>query len=131
MRIWPPDTTRPPDCWDLFWTSWPYFLCCHGSISLEKSQSFQAVNIQIYTFSIALPIFIGHKSNHCLALSVSPSLIPYFEFSLNHWFCQSFHMDLSKLSYGLAKIDTRISLFFTWISLCFYMDLSKFLLGFL
>ena len=114
MRIWPPDTARPPDCWNLFWTSWPYFLCCHGSISLEKSQSFQAVNIQLYTFSIALPIFI--RNNHWLALSVIPSLTPHFKFCLIFLFCHGFvnwccYMDFSKMLQGLVKIDT-------WVQCC-------------
>ena len=46
-------------------------------------------------------IFIGPKSNHNLALSVTQ-----YSFCSTCWICQSCYMDFSKLLHGFVKIDT-------------------------
>ena len=56
--------------------------------------------------------FIGPKSDHCLAQSVSPR----FEFSSDcwiffevvTWICQNCYMDFSKLLHGFVRIGTWI-----------------------
>ena len=84
-----------------------------------------------------VPIFIGPKSNLCIALPCQPSCWNLFRLmdliEVVKWIGQNWYVDFSKLLYGFFKIGTWISLscfmdFFkinTWISLSCYMDLSK------
>ena len=98
-----------------------------------------------FHFSNIFRFFIRPKSDHGLALSVSPSVTGLVEFCSNRWICQSCYMDISKLLHGFVRIFTWICQNFymefsklyhgcvsfdTWISLSYYMDLSKLRHGF-
>ena len=90
-------------------------------VSQFVGRTFRLLVCQIFMKAVANLgwFFIGLKSDHCLAFSLSPLV----EFCSTCWICQICCIDFSMfLLNGFIKIET-------WISLSCYMDLSKF--GFL